>query len=273
MRSITPLWRSLRVAEHLCTGAAIALGIAIGRYGGLRLGWVPHVVRWWHERLCRALGVQIEVSGEIAPNSLLVANHVSWLDVPVMGSEARIDFLSKAEVRSWPLIGWMAGIVGTMFIARGAGQTGALVRHMGEHVRRGRHLAIFPEGTTTDGSRLQRFHPRLLAAAQIDGVVVQPVALRYGTNAAPDSVAPFIGSDALLPHLWRLARHPGLRVKIHFLPPLDGSALSRGDISEYCRHAIAEALDIETSSVSLPHTVAEAAMSLDSTSISLVKAA
>jgi lyso-ornithine lipid O-acyltransferase len=273
MHSVTPLWRSLRIAEHLCTGAAIALGIAAGRCAGLRLEWVPDVVRWWHERLCHALGVRVEVSGEIAPNSLLVANHVSWLDVPVMGSEARIDFLSKAEVRNWPLIGWMAGIAGTLFITRGAGQTETLVPQIGEHVRRGRYLAIFPEGTTTDGSRLQRFHPRLLGAAQIDGVLVQPVALRYGTNTAPDQVAPFVGNDALLPHLGRLARHPGLRVKIHFLPPLDGSVLARRHICEYCRHAIAEALDIETSSASEPPALAGVAVSLDSSSSSLVKAA
>ena len=263
----------MRVFEHLCTGAMIALGIAAGRCGGLRLEWVPHVVRWWHERLCHSLGVHIEVAGKIAPNSLLVANHVSWLDVPVMGSKAEMDFLSKAEVRDWPLIGWMARIVGTLFIARGAGQTGALIPHMGDLLRAGRHLAIFPEGTTTDGCRLKRFHPRLLAAAQREGVLVQPVALRYGTNAAPDPVAPFVGSETLLAHLGRLARHPGLRVKIDFLPPLDGSALSRRHISEHCRHAIAEALDIETFSVSEPRVFPQAAESFDISSGSFVKAA
>jgi len=109
----------------------------------------------------------------------------------------------------------------------------------------GRRLAIFPEGTTTDGARLQRFHPRLLAAGQLDGVKVQPVALRYGTSSTPDPVAPFLGDDALLPHLSRLVRHPGLRVEAHFLPPLDGSLLSRRSLAERCRAEIAGALGLE----------------------------
>lgn len=246
MPSPKPFWRSLRVIEHLATGLSIALVIAAGRRFGLRAKWLPDVVRWWHARLCRALGVQVKVTGELAPNALLAANHVSWLDIPVLGSWARMDFVSKAEVRDWPVIGWMARIVGTLFIARGANQAGVLIPRLGELVRAGGRVVVFPEGTTTDGSRLQRFHPRLFAAAQLEGVLVQPVALRYGTNAAPDPIAPFVGDDALLPHLLRLVRHPGLRVHVQFLRPLDGSAHSRRYISEHCRGAIEEALGIGT---------------------------
>jgi len=247
MRSLKPLWRSLRVTEHLLTGAAIALGVALGRRMGLRTRWVPDVTRWWHARLCRSLGVRVDVAGELSPSALLVANHVSWLDIPVMGAQGRIGFLSKSEVRSWPLVGWMAGIAGTLFIERGANQAGHLVSQIVERVRSCGHLVIFPEGTTTDGTRLQRFHPRLFAAGQHTGVTVQPVALRFGTNLSPDPVAPFVGEDALLPHLSRLIRHPGLRVHVQFLPPLDGSAMSRKQISGHCRSAIAEALQLDTS--------------------------
>ncbi|MEA3273872.1 MAG: lysophospholipid acyltransferase family protein [Pseudomonadota bacterium] len=202
-----------------------------------------------------------------------VANHVSWLDIPVIGAQARIGFLSKTEVKDWPLIGWMAEIADTLFIARGANQTGAVIPHIAERVRFGRRLVIFPEGTTTDGARLQRFHPRLLAAGQLSGVRVQPVALRYGTSAAPDPVAPFVGDDALLTHLARLVCHPGLRVRIHFLPPLDGRALSRGRISEHCRLAIARDLGIETSAhLSPPTNPAAVEPLVSSPSASLVEA-
>jgi len=214
-----------------------------------------------------------QVTGELIPNALLVANHISWLDIPVLSSRARIDFLSKANIKAWPLIGWIADIIGTLFIVRGANQTGALISEIGERVQRGRHLVIFPEGTTTDGSRLHRFHPRLLGAGQLDGVLVQPVALRYGSNAAPAPVAPFVGDDALLPHLMRVARHPGLRVYIRLLPPLDGSALSRRHISEYCRHSIGEALGLETANArSLPDD-REAAQRLVSSTTRFVEAA
>jgi len=245
-------WRLLRLIENLLTGMVIVLGVNLGRRFGLRAPWFPDVVRWWHGRVCRALDLRLQVVGEPVPNALLVANHISWLDIPTLGSQARIDFLSKADVRDWPLIGWMAEIAGTLFIARGASQTGILIPQIGERIRRGGHVAIFPEGTTTDGSRLRRFHPRLLGAGQLDGVLVQPVALRYGSDTAPDPVAPFIDDDTLLPHLIRLVRHPGLQVHVRFLPPLDGSALSRRRLSEYCRHAIGEALGLETSDAHSP---------------------
>jgi len=247
MSILKPLWRSLRVVEHLLTGTTIALGVAAGRRIGLRIAWLPDVVRWWHGRLCRTLGLRLEVTGAIAPNALLVVNHVSWLDIPVLGSQAKIDFLSKAEVGDWPLIGWMAKIAGTLFIARGGNQTRILIPSIGELVRKGRHVAVFPEGTTTDGSGLQHFHPRLFAAGQLEGVLIQPVALRYGANATPDRTAPFIGDDALLPHLMRLIRHPGLLVQISFLQPLDGKGLPRRQLAERCHYAIAASLGVETS--------------------------
>lgn len=273
MWSPKPLWTSLRIIEHLLTGAAIAFGTAIGRRMGLPLEWVPDVVRWWHARLCRVLGMRIKVTGEIAPNALLVGNHVSWLDIPVIGAQARILFLTKAEVGNWPLIGWMARIAGTLFITRGANETGVLVRRIGKHARNGEPVAIFPEGTTTDGSEVRRFHPRLLAAGQLDGVLVQPVALRYGTNAALDPIAPFVGDDSLLPHLARLVRHPHLRARLHFLPPVDGSALSRRQISERCRSAIADALGVETSAVRPFQAYPEGVEPLLSPSATLVETA
>lgn len=242
MRILTPLWRSLRLCEHLLTGAAIALIVVLGQ----RTRRLPDLVRWWHGRLCRALGIRIEMTGDPAPDALLVANHVSWLDIPVIGAQGRIGFLSKSEVRDWPLIGWMASVAGTLFMTRGANQTGEMIRRIYERVRSGLAVAVFPEGTTTDGTRLLRFHPRLLAAGQGAGVRVQPVAVRFGANGTPDPIAPFVGDDALLPHLARLVRHRGLRVRLHFLPPLEGGELSRREIAEYCRCAIASALEVQT---------------------------
>jgi lyso-ornithine lipid O-acyltransferase len=250
MPSVRPIWRLLRVVEHLLTGLVITVGIALGQRLGWRVRQLPGIVRWWHARLSRALGIQVEALGQPAPNALLVANHVSWLDVPILGSRGQIDFLSKAEVKDWPLIGWMAGIADTLFITRGANQTGDLIRRIAERISRGGRVVVFPEGTTTDGTRLRRFHPRLFGAGQLGGGLVQPVALRYGTDSAPDPVAPFIGDDALVPHLIRLSRHPGLRVQIRFLSPLDGSALSRRQISEHCRRAIGESLGVDLSDTS-----------------------
>jgi 1-acyl-sn-glycerol-3-phosphate acyltransferase len=271
MRILKPFWRSLRLCEHLLTGATVALLVGFGHRLGLRTRRLPDLVRWWHGRLCRALGIRIETIGDLAPNALLVANHVSWLDISVIGAQGRIGFVSKAEVREWPLIGWMAGIAGTLFMTRGANQTGEVIHRVDERLRTGVAMVVFPEGTTTDGARLLRFHPRLLAAGQGAGIRVQPVAVRFGTNGAPDPIAPFVGDDALLPHLARLVRHTGLRVRLHFLPPLEGRELSRGEISEYCRSAIAAALDMETA-LPPPCQIDPAGKALPSSAVAFVQA-
>jgi 1-acyl-sn-glycerol-3-phosphate acyltransferase len=106
-------------------------------------------------------------------------------------------------------------------------------------------VVIFPEGTTTDGRALARFHPRLFAAGQRPGVGVQPVALRYGDGGQPDPIAPFVGDDDLLRHLLRVLAHPGLAVRLSFLPPLEGTAFDRRYLAEYCRAAIAERLGLD----------------------------
>jgi 1-acyl-sn-glycerol-3-phosphate acyltransferase len=175
-----------------------------------------------------------------------VANHVSWLDIPVLGAQGEIAFLSKAEVRDWPLVGWLAELTGTLFIARGANQAAGTATRVAERVLSGHSVLIFPEGTTSDGTRPLRFHPRLLAAAQGTGVGVQPVALRYGSAREADRVAPFVGDDALLPHLLRLLRHPGLTVQVTMLEAVDGQDLDRRGLAEHCRRRIAETLGIGT---------------------------
>jgi 1-acyl-sn-glycerol-3-phosphate acyltransferase len=241
------VWRGVRVVEHLLTGSLIAAYVALSSALGRRPSWTPAVVRWWHGRLCRALALDIRVAGKPADKALLVANHVSWLDIPALGAQIELDFLSKAEVRAWPLIGWLSEIAGTLFIARGAHQSAATAAQIGERIRLGHPVMVFPEGTTTDGTRLRRFHPRLFAAAQQDGLMVQPVALRYGNGPEPDPAAPFVGNDALLPHLLRVLRHPGLQVRIELLEAIDGCILDRRGLADYCHRRIAEALEIDAS--------------------------
>lgn len=258
MRAVISLWRSLRLTEHLLTGATIALFLATGRAFGYRAGWTPDVVCWWHRRLCRALGLSITTTGDLATGALLVANHVSWLDIPVLGAQGKISFLSKAEVRNWPLVGWMAEIAGTLFIARGANQAGDMIGRIRARIRTGERVVVFPEGTTTDGTRLQRFHPRLFAAGQAPGLSIQPVALRYGRDSAPDLLAPFVGDDSLVPHLIRLIRHPGLEVQIRFLPPIEEAELDRRGLSGRCREAIARALGIGSAAPTPPQEAEEA---------------
>lgn len=247
MRFLRASWRALRVIEHLLTGTLISLYASVISRPGQRPAWVPRATAWWHGRLCRALGVRLEVTGGPLRHCLLVANHVSWLDIPVLGAQGEMGFLSKAEVRSWPLVGWMAGLVGTLFIARGANQVAAVAQQISAELDAGRVLVIFPEGTTSDGRQVRRFHPRLFAVAQRPGIGVQPVAISYhrGDDSDPDPTAPFVGDDTLLANLMRVLIHPGLRVRVHFLPVLlPGAEEDRRRLAERTRAAIQGALGL-----------------------------
>jgi 1-acyl-sn-glycerol-3-phosphate acyltransferase len=240
-------WRGLRVVEHLLSGALISMVVSLATRLGHRPVWAPRVVRWWHERLHRALGVLVRVSGRVQPGCLLVANHVSWLDVPVLGAQAQIGFLSKAEVRDWPLVGWMSAVAGTLFIQRGANQTGEIADRIGEGLALGRTLAIFPEGTTTDGREVRRFHPRLFAIAQQPGLGIQPVAIAYrrGEDLGPDPSVAFVGEDTLIANLLRVIRHPNLVAELSLLPPIyPAQGEDRRAIANRTRVAIVEALGL-----------------------------
>ncbi len=245
MQPLLALWRGLRVLLHILTAfLLVAIPVALPQAVGPRPSWTPTLTCWWYRHLCQILGLRVAVAGGLAPGILLVANHISWLDIPVLGAQGDIAFLSKAEIRAWPLIGWMAKVLGTLFIHRGANQAREIADQIATRARAGQVVVIFPEGTTADGTQLGPFHPRLFAAAQASGVRLQPVALRYGEPDRLDPIAPFIGDDQPLPHLMRVLRHPGIRVQVQFLPPIASAGLDRKGMAEACRRAIGEALGL-----------------------------
>jgi 1-acyl-sn-glycerol-3-phosphate acyltransferase len=243
---MTALWRGLRVGTHLLTAALVAVVVAVHQRSGRRPLWVAQFIRWWHERLCQVLEVEVRMNGQIAANALLVSNHISWLDISVIGAQGEIGFLAKTDVREWPLIGWLANHAGTLFIERGGHQVAHIAAQLGHAIAGGRTLMIFPEGTTTDGQTVARFHARLFQTAQAPGVQIQPVAISYhhGDDPAPDLRVPYIGDDTLLANLWRVIRHPRLIARLHFLPPL---AMVEGEqrraLAERARLAVATVLE------------------------------
>jgi len=228
-------WRVLRLVEHFLTGTLLTVLFAHRRPDG-SYRYRPDIVRWWHRRACRILGVAVEAAGE-PPNhsALLVANHVSWLDVPVLGGLGSIAFLSKAEVRGWPVMGWLAAAAGTQFIARGSGEAAVVGERIGNHLANHGCLALFPEGTTTDGSEVRPFYPRLLAAANHADVPVVPVALRYHRDGALDPVAPFVGDETILSHLRRVLVVRQTRVRVAFGQPLDPAQFDRRGLAVRAR--------------------------------------
>ncbi len=201
------------------------------------------VTRWWQGRLCRVLGLQIKVVGEpAAPPVMVAANHVSWLDIPVLGGALPVHFLSKSEVRTWPLVGWMATMAGTIYIERGAHGSKGVSGSMIERLQAGRSVVFFPEGTTTDGTSVRRFLPRLFSAAVEADAAVQPVAIRYLHHDGPHPCAPFIDNEMIGTHLIKVLGERLIEVELTFCPPIRG-ATERRRIAELSRQAISGIVD------------------------------
>lgn len=195
--------------------------------------------------LCRLLGMRIQTYGLIMEGSgLRVCNHVSWTDIPILAASLPLRFLAKREVASWPLIGWIARQVGTIFVKRGAGDS-ATVRHtLTSALEEGESVLVFPEGTTTAGESVRPFHPRLLGAAIAARRPVQAITIAYQRDGQPDCTVPFIGDDEFVAHLCRLLRKPAVRVDVMFHPPLAVPAIdSPRELAQTLHNQVSQGLE------------------------------
>ncbi|MFC7340910.1 lysophospholipid acyltransferase family protein [Saccharopolyspora griseoalba] len=193
----------------------------------------------WFRALLRALGIRLVVEGRMAPGgALVVCNHVSWLDVAAMQVLAPMRLLAKIEVRSWPVLGVLAGRIGTVYIDRD--RLSALpeaVRTIAEELRSGAVVGVFPEGTTWCGNAAGRFRPAVFQAALDAGVRVQPIAVRFRDGAGRLTTAPaFLGEATLAASVLSVARMRDLAVELVVLPELTGT--DRGRLAEQAQHAI-----------------------------------
>lgn len=154
----------------------------------------------WSQRLLGILGIRLQVEGPpVAPGCLLVANHISWVDIFVINALAPSAFVSKAEVRHWPVAGWLAARSDTVFLRRGSrGHAKIVNAEIAALLDAGRNVAVFPEGTTTDGSHVLHFHAALLQPAIAAGHAVQPLALSYHSlDGVPTRAPAYIGDMSL----------------------------------------------------------------------------
>jgi 1-acyl-sn-glycerol-3-phosphate acyltransferase len=199
----------------------------------------------WMGVLLRLLRIKIILHGrfEAAP-VLIVANHVSWLDIPVLLVLLKPSIVSKKELKHWPLIGKPAEKFGTLFLARGDSEdTRLLSNQIAFLLTQRKKIAVFPEGTTTNGRTVQRFYPRLFQAAIYAKAPVQPVAICYTDKYNRlDDKAPFVGDDDLLSHLWRFVGSAKTIVHVHALPPLMSAGASRRILADKAHSVIVATL-------------------------------
>ncbi len=200
-------------------------------------------IRAWSRRVLRACRCSLQVVGQPYPQACLVAaNHVSWLDIVALNASRPTRFVSKADVHRWPLLGWLAAGAGTLFIERERPRDALRVVHdMAACLRDGHQITVFPEGTTSDGSRILPLHANLFQAAASSGTPVQPVLLRYvDAGGAPSRAAAYIDDDSLLDTLRRIAAARPARVIVHYLPVLHGD--DRRQLAQAVQDALHAAL-------------------------------
>ncbi|MCS0605783.1 1-acyl-sn-glycerol-3-phosphate acyltransferase [Streptomyces sp. LP11] len=209
-----------RAALRLAAVAALVLaGIALSPFGGR----IPaERVRWWCRAIVRAAGVRVRITGAAPADGglLLVANHVSWLDIPLLAAVRPARMLAKSEIGRWPVAGPLAARGGALFIERDRLRAlpGTVARVAGA-LRAGAAVAVFPEGSTWCGRAHGRFRRAVFQAALDAGVPVQPVGLRYRQrDGGPGTAAAFVGDDTLLASLWRVARTRGLVAEVTVRP-------------------------------------------------------
>lgn len=233
------VWRLGRVLGLLLAG----LATLFFRFPRLTREQKEMRVQAWSARMLACLGITLELRGAPpAPGPLLlVANHISWLDITALHAARYCRFVSKADVRRWPLIGTLAAGAGTLFIERASRRDALRVaQHMAQSLQEGDVLAVFPEGTTSDGIALLPFHANLFQAAIAAGVPVQPVALRFVDQPTGQrSLVPcYIGDDTLLGSLWRTLKSSGITAQIIFGEPELARGRDRRAWAADVRHVI-----------------------------------
>ena len=219
MRSLRALWRVLGAVLHALHGVFIVLL----RFARLDTAARQQRIAWWSSRMLEVLGLRLHVEGTPhAGAKLIVANHVSWLDVMAVHAVCpQARFVSKADVRHWPVIRHLVDSAGTLYIERERKRDALRVVHqMAQALRDGETVAIFPEGTTGPGPLLLPFHANLLQAAITSGAMVQPVLLRFADAHAPFSAsATYLADTNLLQSLWRLCCGDDIVVHLTWMPP------------------------------------------------------
>jgi 1-acyl-sn-glycerol-3-phosphate acyltransferase len=255
---VTPMVAMLRrlvrlplLAFLLFAGLAIALTIFPRLRGRARdrcmIGWSTLLLRFCGVRVREVVAPGAESLSTQGGGRMLLLNHISWLDIFTIDAVAPASFVAKSEIARWPLAGTLVARVGTVFIERGKRHAvHAVIRQLAARMRDGWRAAVFPEGTTTDGTKLLPFHGNLIEAALESGAPVVPVGLRYvDADGGLSDATNYVGDITFLESLWRITGHPRIVVEVHVLPAIEtAGGIKRQDVARRAREAIAGQLGL-----------------------------
>lgn len=198
--------------------------------------------RWWLIWFAKILNLKLSFKGKISKTpALVISNHISWVDIVVLGHLIPGYFVSKSDVLNWPIIGYLARQGGTVFIRRGDKQQ---VRNTTEKMlwllKQNRSILAFPEGTTSVGDQILPFHSSLFQPAVLAKSNIQPMLIQYEGQAK--ALAPFIGEDEFVTHLFRILALPKIEVSLTILPMVQTVNRKRTELTELTRNQICDSL-------------------------------
>ncbi len=227
MRALVAPLRIALLLLHVLAGVAIAAAA----FPWLAQTRRNRIIRAWSRLLLVICGARLRVAGvplaaELASTGvetgsrgrMLLANHISWIDIFALNATVPSRFVAKSEIRNWPLLGTLVTRVGTLYIERGRRHAVASMNHhVRDRLRDGETVAVFAEGTTTDGSALLPFHSNLVAPAIEVGSPCWPVALRYTEDGKPSTAPAFVGETGLVASLWNILVARRLQIEVALL--------------------------------------------------------
>jgi 1-acyl-sn-glycerol-3-phosphate acyltransferase len=206
-------------------------------------------VKRWSHGIVSIAGIEVTVHGDIPKSGtrvLGVINHVSWLDIQVLHSVWAVRFVAKSEVRKWPAIGWLSARTGTLFIDRSTRRRSTRINQsIHQAFAEGDAVAVFPEGTTTRGDELLRFHASLLQPAIDEEASIIPVAIRYLDPAGNIELAvAYVDDMSLMKSIAAIVKVPRIRAEVSFLPAIDSKGRTRRELAAAAHASIATALNL-----------------------------
>lgn len=207
--------------------------------------------KWWLRKINSVMGLSLVTKGNVPKDdetAMWISNHVSWLDIPVIGSEGA-SFLSKAEVRKWPVIGWLTEKSGALYIQRGGENASRIAsQKIADKINNGHdRVMVFPEATTTDGKDVKKFHARIFAPAIDHGLQVQPIAIRYLDKEGRYHPKVAWGDESFMKNVFNILGEPTIYVELHFLAMIDSKEFSeRRHLSEHAHQKIRDIVKTES---------------------------
>lgn len=240
------VFRWLRLLTHVAVGLA-TVGIVFRRVSPPQRA---RLTGWWAAKLLRILNIVLLIHGARpsvqTPNLIVAANHVSWVDIFVISAAHPTRFVAKSEIRDWPIAGWMCDKAGTIFIRRARRSDTVKINNiMHDVMAEGATIGFFPEGSTSRGDKLMKFHTSLFEPAVVNSALLVPVAIRYRASDGErnDAVA-FIGELSFAESVGLIIRQKSMIAEITFAPTIAASGFTRRELAQQAEGAVASILGV-----------------------------